>query len=224
MENSESLSLTIQSLTVGRNVMFLAPIRMGPGVWIGDNVIIGHPRKGNLRKTDHSDIQGVEIGAGSIIRSGSVIYEGVRIGKGADIAHNVLIREDSCIGDDCYIMPNAEIHMSVQIGNNVRLRGFACNRSVIENDASMLGMLLHDYKSLKGGEIEDSPHVGEAACVGMSAVVIGGVKIGKNAIIGAGSVVTRDVASSSIVVGNPARLIRDGSVIDSRKVIYNGNS
>jgi acetyltransferase-like isoleucine patch superfamily enzyme len=195
------------SSTVGHNVTFLSPVHLGSDVWIGDNVIVGHPLTANLRVPGHPDASLVEIGAGSIIRSSTVIYEGVRIGIEADIAHNALIRERSSLGDFCYIMPNAEIHAYVRIGDHVRFRGFACNRATIENNASMLGMLLHDYKSKKGGYIEQAPHIGQHACVGMSAVVIGGVYIGDHAVVGAGAVVTRDVAPSTVVVGNPARLI-----------------
>jgi acetyltransferase-like isoleucine patch superfamily enzyme len=201
------------SAVLGSNVSILSQVWVSEHVWIGGNVILGHPRAGTIHKGFTSSDNSVAIlpapvhvGAGCIIRSGTILYEGVQLGTTVDIAHNVLIREDATLGDGCYIMPNSEIHAEVRLGEHVRFRGFACNRAIIEDGASMLGMLVHDYRAKRGGVIEASPVVGRGAIVGMNAVVIGGVRIGECAIVGAGAVVTRDIPPASVAVGNPAQL------------------
>ncbi|MCD6573284.1 MAG: HIT domain-containing protein [Thermoplasmata archaeon] len=195
-----------ENVTLGYNVHIYSNSVIGDNCIIGDNVIIGHPTTSQLR---NKNSKGAIIGEGSIIRSGTVIYSNVKIGKNLDCGHNVLIRENTKIGNDVYILPGTQIHSSVIIGNNVRVYGFISNRSVIEDNASVLGFLLHAYREGKRGLIEKAPIVRNGAVVGMGAMVIGGVEIGKNSIVGAGAVVTKDVPPNKIVVGVPARVLRE---------------
>jgi acetyltransferase-like isoleucine patch superfamily enzyme len=194
---------------IGKNVQLGANIRIYSGTIIaddcviGDNVIIGHPTTDEI-KGFHSE---TIIGEGSIIRSGTVIYSGVKIGRNLDCGHNALIREHTEIGENVYILPGTQIHSDVTIGDNVRVYGFISNRSIIEQSASVLGLLLHAYREGKGGVIEEAPIVKKGAVVGMGTILIGGVKIGENSIVGAGAVVTKDIPPNRIVVGIPAKEI-----------------
>lgn len=203
------------AVIVGRNVAFESAVELAQSTWIGDGVTLGHPRSSSIRQSltrPDSTFAGrpVTVGAHTIIRSGCVIYEGVRIGEGCEIAHNVLVREDSEVGPGCYVMPNSEIHAQVRIGRGTRIHGFVCNRATIEDGASMLGMLVHDYRARGGGVIENPPYVCRDAVIGMNAVVIGGITVGEGAYVGAGAVVTHDVAAGATVLGNPARVRTEG--------------
>lgn len=215
-----------RNVTIGKRVSFGINIHSYPNTKIGDdciiedNVVIGHPTTDEIKEFTKSFSSeekkhvgqfvknATKIEKGAIIRSGSVIYSGVNIGKNLDCGHNVLIRERTRIGDNVYIMPNTQVHADVTVGNNVRLLGFLCNRSVVEDDASVLGNLVHVYKRGKRGMKEKAPIVKKRAIVGMGATIIGGIIIGENSIVGANAVVTEDVAPNSIVGGVPAKLIK----------------
>lgn len=72
-------------------------------------------------------------------------------------------------------------------------------------------ILSHDYASTRLGNTakgENVTVIEDKAIIGVNAVILPGVKVGRNAIVGAGAVVTRDVSENAIVVGNPAKIIR----------------
>ncbi len=194
---------------LGFNIHLHGGTKVADNCTIGDGVILGQPNQMNIKKYKFKP---TSIGAGSIIRSGSVIYTGVIIGRNFDCGHNVLVREGTCIGNNVYIMPGTQVHSHVKIGNTVRLSGFIANRTVIEDNASSLGTLIHRYRESRGGLIEKAPVIRKGAIVGMGAIVIGGIEIGENSIVAAGSVVTTDVPPNTVAVGVPAKIVSEASL------------
>lgn len=67
------------------------------------------------------------------------------------------------------------------------------------------------------GEVCDT-YIGKSCVIGVGATIMGGVRIGDYCIVGAGSVVTKDVPDHTIVAGNPARVIKEGIEFDERKI------
>jgi diadenosine tetraphosphate (Ap4A) HIT family hydrolase/carbonic anhydrase/acetyltransferase-like protein (isoleucine patch superfamily) len=220
-----------EDVTVGRGVYFGKNIHIYPHTMIGDgcivedNVVIGHPTPEEVKEFVGSTIVrknlsqfsrgSTRIGEHSIIRSGAVIYSMVTVGTCFDCGHNVLIRERTTIGDDVYFLPGTLVHAEVSIGNNVRLYGFVGNRSVVEDNASVLGNLIHVYKKGRRGRIEEAPRISKGAVVGMGAAIIGGITVGENAVVGANAVVTNDLPPNKVFVGIPARETR-ATIVDVR--------
>lgn len=149
----------------------------------------------------------ISIGPGSLVRSGAIIYGGVKIGKGFECGHNVLIREGCSIGDDVCVYTGSQIQKGVSIGDRCVVGGWMGNGSSIGNDVKMFGELVHKYRVPGRGFSEPAPHVSSRAFIGWNAVIVGGVRVGYGAVVGAGSVVTSDVSDGCVVVGNPARRI-----------------
>jgi len=191
------------------NCRLFAGVELGEGVELGDFVIIGQPAKGQRE----GDVETV-IGAGSIIRSHTVIYAGARLGEGCQTGHGALIREHSTLGNQVSVGSHTVIEHHVTIGNRVRIhsQAFVPEFSVLE-DQCWVGpnaVLTNARYPLSDGVKEElkGPTLREGAIVGANATLLPGVVIGRRALVGAGAVVTDDVPDGAVVVGNPARIIK----------------
>ena len=145
----------------------------------------------------------------------------VRVGK--DVKFSGFANLYGCeIGDQCMIGPFVEIQRDVRLGRLVKVQShtFICSGVEI-GDEAFIGhgvMFINDRfprsttdrGHLKGAEDWKCERtvVGRRASIGSNATILCGITIGEEAIIGAGSVVTKDVQSRTIVAGNPARLLR----------------
>lgn len=142
------------------------------------------------------------------------------IGPGTRIWHQAQVREGASIGSDCIIGKGAYIDFDVVIGHRCKLQnGVYVYHGATLEDGVFLGpgvMLLNDKNprainpdgSLKSeADWQVSPtYIAQGAGIGGGAIILPGVTVGKWAIIGAGSVVTRDVPDYGLAYGNPARL------------------
>jgi UDP-3-O-[3-hydroxymyristoyl] glucosamine N-acyltransferase len=200
-------------VVLGQCVRVWGPTRIGAGSIIDDCVAIGHPdpveagrarsRLGaslrSLAQMDDDVTAETVIGPGSTIRSGTVIYSGVRTGKNFDCAHNVVVREGCALGDDCYLKVAADLRRDVRIGDHATICGTVADRSVIGNDVTTMGHLMHTYRSGRRGEIEYGPTIEDNAFIGRRACVIGPICIGKGAYVSAGTIVMKDVPAWALV-------------------------
>lgn len=185
-------------------------VQLGPNAEIGEFVLIGVPP----REKKPGELP-TQIGAGAVIRSHTVIYAGNRIGARFQAGHGVMIRELNEIGDDVSIGTHSIVEHHVKLANKVRVHSnaFIPEYSIVEEGAwvgpnvvftNALYPLSPSAKdSLKG------PHVKAGAKIGANATLLPGVVIGAGALVGAGAVVVADVPDGKVVVGNPARVVRD---------------
>lgn len=150
------------------------------------------------------------------VHESAYVDENVEIGKGTKIWHFSHIQSGSKIGKNCSIGQNVNIGNNVKIGNSVKIQN---NVSVYE------GVELEDYVFCgpsmvftnikvpraefpqRGSEFYQKTLVKKSASIGANATIICGVTIGKYAMIGSGAVVTKDVPSFTLVVGNPGRVV-----------------
>jgi UDP-2-acetamido-3-amino-2,3-dideoxy-glucuronate N-acetyltransferase len=146
-----------------------------------------------------------------------VIAPDVQIGEGTRIGNFVLIRDATRIGRDCLVGSYVDIEGDVRIGDRVSLQsGGYFTRGVIIGDDVFCGprvVTLNDRQMTYGRPSltfeRAAPRILRAARIGGGVTLCPGVTIGENAMVGAGSVVTRDVAAGTVVSGNPAQLMRD---------------
>lgn len=152
-----------------------------------------------------------------------MIREDVKIGKGTKIFHPDLVNLYGCeIGENCRIGAFVEIRKDVKIGDNVKIQAFAfIPEGVTIEDGVMVGphvcfindkypRAVNPDGSLKQPEDWKAGKtlVKKGAGIGGNATILCDVTIGENAMVGAGAVVTKDVPPNTVVVGNPARIIR----------------
>ncbi|MDR3048836.1 MAG: N-acetyltransferase [Elusimicrobiota bacterium] len=142
-----------------------------------------------------SDVQSNNIGEGTRIWQFCVVLAGAKIGKNCNICANVFIENEVIIGNNTTIKCGAQIWDGIVIEDDV----FIGPNVTFCND-----------KHPKSGNREfvmKKTLIKKGASIGANATILPGITIGENAVIGAGSVVTKDVNSSETVVGNPAKLI-----------------
>ena len=187
-----------------------AGVRIGSDSTIEDYCILGVPPRG----CKEGDIPTV-IGIGAHIRSHTVIYAGNKIGNNFKTGNKVNIRESNEIGDNVSIGTLSVIEHHVVIGNNVRIHSqvFVPEYSILQ-DGAWLGpnVVLTNAKYPLSPGVKDNlkgPTIKKGAKIGANATILPGVVIGENALVGAGSVVVRDVPNGTVVVGNPAKIIKN---------------
>ena len=151
------------------------------------------------------------IGARSLLRSHTVVYAGNVIGERFATGHHALVRESNTIGDNVSIGSLSVVEHHVTIGNGVRIHSqcFIPEYSLLE-DGAWIGPRV----TITNAPFPKCPDVSKCmrgviierdARIGANATLLPGVRIGARALVGAGAVVTRDVAPGTLVVGNPAR-------------------
>ncbi len=188
-----------------------AMISMGQGSTIDPTAVLGERPVRQI-----SDLS-LRIGPSAYIRSGSVIYAGSTIGARFNTGHYVIVREENRIGDDVCIWGNSTVDYGCIIGNNVKVHSYVyvAQFTVIEDDV-FLG---------PGVTIANDPHPGcrrsrecmrgpticRGAQIGVNVTLLPFITVGENVLIGAGSVVTRDIPSGSVAYGNPARVVGSAS-------------
>lgn len=139
----------------------------------------------------------------------------VQFGKGVKVVEPSNVYECS-IGDNCFIGPFVEIQKGVVIGNRSKIQShaFVCELVTIGDDCVIShGVMFINDKFATGGpahgvkELWGHTSVGNHVSIGTNSTILP-VKICDNVVIGAGSVVTKDITVSGIYAGNPAKLLR----------------
>ncbi len=142
-----------------------------------------------------SDVQTKNIGKDTKIWQFCVVLEGAVIGSDCNICSNVFIENDVVVGNNVTIKCGVQLWDGIDIEDNV----FIGSNVTFTNDKNPV--------SHNKNWVLEKTIVKKGASIGANATILPGIVIGENAIIGAGSVVLKDVNPNSTVVGNPAREI-----------------
>lgn len=150
------------------------------------------------------------LGSSPRLRSGTVLYDRTAIGERFETGHNVIIREDCEIGDDVCVWSNTVVDYGCRIGNRVKIHTgcYIAQFTVLEDDAFLAPgvMIANDLYpgDAASAQLMAGPTIEKGAQIGVNVTILPYVKIGAGALIGSGSVVTKDVPAGVVAYGNPA--------------------
>ncbi|MBE6312282.1 MAG: N-acetyltransferase [Bacteroidales bacterium] len=144
----------------------------------------------------------------------SYVDEGCEIGKGTKIWHFSHVMSNCKIGEDCNIGQNVVISPEVVLGRNVKIQnnvsvytGVVCEDDVFLGPSMVFTNVVNPRSHVSRKSEYKQTIIRKGASIGANATIVCGHEIGEYALIGAGSVVTKDVKPYALMVGNPARKI-----------------
>jgi acetyltransferase-like isoleucine patch superfamily enzyme len=155
------------------------------------------------------------LGDDAHLRSGTVIYLGSRIGARFQTGHHVVIREECEIGTDVSVWSNSVLDYGCRIGDGVKIHTNCYIAQYTDiGDHAFLAPGVTVANDLYPGDKESArvmsgPSIGAGAQIGVNVTLLPFVRVGPGAMIGAGSVVTRDVPAGCLAFGSPARVRGD---------------
>lgn len=151
--------------------------------------------------------------SGVYIDKTAIVAKTAKIGKGTKVWAFAQIGENAVIGRDCVIANGSYIDRNVIIGNNVKIHNKALlyHGLVVEDNCFIgPGACFTNDKFPRYNKTRNLTGVSwrlkKGACVGANATILPNVSIGKNSVVGAGSVVTESIPDNAVACGNPARI------------------
>ena len=187
---------------------------IGENCYIAPSVIIGHPAKDEkdlLLQGREDEVDGAVIGDGCILRAYGIIYSRARLGQRVQTGHHYLVREDSTVGDGTLIGTGVTIDERCTIGKGVSIQtGVYIPTGSIVEDQVFLGpraVLTNDKYMGRTESWLEPVTVKKGARLGANCVVLPGLIVGEDSVIGSGAVVTKNVPPHAVVAGNPGRII-----------------
>jgi len=204
-------------VTFGANVVVHDDTVIGDGCFIQDNAVLGKvPSLSPASTAGRGELPPLCLGAGTVVCTGAIVYRGADLGPGCIIGDLASVRErcrlgervvigrgtcvenDTSIGDFSKVQSNAYITAYMDIADHVFIA--PCVQTTNDN---FMGRTERRHELIKG------PTIRRGARVGGGVVLCPGVEIGEETFVAAGAVVTRDAPPKKVVMGVPARVVRD---------------
>lgn len=194
-----------------------------PGTVLGENVLLGdfavvgkQPTLGARSTAPREPLWPLVVGDGCRVLAGAVVFAGSRLGSRVVVGDQACVRERCELGDDVVVGRGALVENDVTIGARCRIQAnaYITAYSVLEEDVFVAPCVVTTNDNLMGRTerrhaLRRGPTIRRGARIGGGAVLLPGIEIGEEAFVGAGAVVLADVPPRAVVVGNPARWIRD---------------
>lgn len=203
-------------IEIGAHVVIHPGVQLGAAVRIQDGAIVGKPLV--LSRTSSAQLREPEatvIGDGATLAAQAVVVAGASIGEGAFVGDQTQVRERARIGRDTSVGRGTAVDNDVAIGARVRIQTgcYLTAFSTVEDDV-FIGPGVYTYNdntmgrhekgiALKGAVLRRASRIGGAARI------LPGIEVGEEAFVATGSVVTRNVPARTLVMGVPARRVRD---------------
>jgi acetyltransferase-like isoleucine patch superfamily enzyme len=203
-------------LTIGAGVVIHTGTSIADGCEIQDGAVLGKaPRLGRRSTAPRGELEPLVIEGGASICTHAVVYAGARVGADAIVGDQAQVRERSSIGAGTVVGRGCSVENDVTIGAGVRVQSncFLAPFTTIEDDV-FVGpgvVTTNDNAMARHGPDADlsGPTLRHACRIGGAAVLLPGIEVGEEAFIAAGAVVCADVPARAVMMGVPARHVRE---------------
>jgi acetyltransferase-like isoleucine patch superfamily enzyme len=190
---------------------------LGEGVKVLENAVVGKQPSLSPRSTAKREpLPPTVIGDGTIVSTGAIVFAGSQIGARVILGDQSCVRERVTIGDDVVIGRGTLVENDTTIGalTKIQAEAYITAYSTLEENVFIAPCVVTTNDNFMGRterrhELIKGPTIRRGARVGGGAILCPAVEIGEEAFVGAGAVVTRDVPPKKVVVGSPARILRD---------------
>jgi len=192
---------------------------LGEGVTVLEHAVVGKQPALSPRSTAKRDpLPPTEIGDGTVVSTGAVVFAGSTIGARVILGDQSCVRERVTIGDDVVLGRGSLIENDTTVGalTKIQADAYITAYSTLEDNVFIAPCVVTTNDNFMGRTearhaLRKGPTIRRGARIGGGAVLCPGVEIGEEAFVGAGAVVTKDVPARMLVVGNPARVLREVS-------------
>jgi len=190
---------------------------LGEGVKVLEGAVVGKQPVLSPRSTAPREaLPATVIGPGSVVSSGAIVFAGSTIGARVILGDQSCVRERVTIGDDVVVGRGSLVENDTSVGamTKIQANAYITAYSVLEEEVFIAPCVVTTNDNWMGrtdkriGNVR-GPTIRRGARIGGGAVLCPQIEIGEDAFVGAGAVVTKDVPPRVVVVGNPARVLRD---------------
>lgn len=202
-------------VVIGHGVVIKSGTVIGDDVWIGDLSVLGKIPQSNskMAKKPVRQLPPLLIDAHVKIGCSTVLYAGVHLAKHVLVGDLASIRERVSVGAYSIVGRNVVVEPNTRIGERVTLQtsSYITSDMVIEDEVFVgpcCSTSNDKYMGL-GNYLHQGPVLKRKCRIGNNATLLPGITIGEEAVVGAGTVVTKDVPPGQTVVGNPGKLLHD---------------
>jgi acetyltransferase-like isoleucine patch superfamily enzyme len=190
---------------------------LGANVKVLENAVVGkQPSLSPRSTTKREELAPSEIGDGTIVSTGAIVFAGTRIGARVILGDQSCVRERVVVGDDVVLGRGSLIENDTTVGAMTKIQAdaYITAYSTLEEHVFIAPCVVTTNDNFMGRTdarhaLTKGPTIRRGARVGGGAVLCPGVEIGEEAYVGAGAVVTKNVPPRALVVGNPARVLRE---------------
>jgi acetyltransferase-like isoleucine patch superfamily enzyme len=187
------------------------------GCQILDFAVVGkQPTLSSRSTAKREELAPTELGPGTIVSTGAIVFAGSKIGARVIVGDQACVRERVTVGDDVVIGRGSLIENDTTIGalTKIQADAYITAYSTLEDNVFIAPCVVTTNDNFMGRTeqrhaLTAGPTIRRGARVGGGAILCPGVEIGEEAFVGAGAVVVNDVPPRVVVVGNPARVLRD---------------
>lgn len=199
-----------EDVKIGDGTVIYDNVEIDKGTIVANNCIIGEPSN-SYYKNDSYENRPTYIGKNSLIRSHTIIYEDNVFGDGLITGHRATIREKSRFGKNCLISTLVDIQGNSKFGDYCRIYSnvHICEDSDIGNYTFIYPYTIFTNDGLPPSNEIKGPKIGDFTIIAVHSIILPGVKIGENCLIGANTLVTKNIEDYSFVTGSPGRRICD---------------
>jgi UDP-2-acetamido-3-amino-2,3-dideoxy-glucuronate N-acetyltransferase len=218
-----------ENVLIGEDVVFGAHVVVHDGTVIGDGCVIedhavlGKRPRLAARSAARGEVGSLVLGERVTVCAGAIVFAGASVGEGAILGDQAFVRERSTVGPGSVVGRGSVVDNDVTIGARVRVQTnvYLTAFSLVEDDVFVGpgAMTTNDDTMARhdDGYVLRGATLRRACRVGGGAVLTPGVEVGEEAFVAAGALLTRDVPARAVVMGVPARVVRevpDGDLLE----------